>query len=185
MNKVNARLRKSIRAKIVANTSSASVNFKFPKQKIQDLALIADLNGEKKILKQWEIFITGERLIIEVLKIAVVFFLSTSLSYGEIAPDFNKLADAIFFAEGGTFAAKPFGILSVSCEGYGECRKVCLNTIRNNWKRFNDYGHKTHPDYLSFLASRYAPIGVSNDPKNLNQNWLKNVRYFYDRPRTI
>ena len=66
MTRVNSTLRKTVKAQIVATTSGASI--KFPKQKIQDLALISDFNGEKKILKQWEIFITGERLIVEVVK---------------------------------------------------------------------------------------------------------------------
>lgn len=77
MNKVSSTLRKTIHARVVANTSGVSI--KFPKQKIQDLALISDFNGEKKILKQWEIFITGERLIVEVLKVALIFSL---LSFG-------------------------------------------------------------------------------------------------------
>lgn len=90
----------------------------------------------------------------------------------------NQIADAIYLAEGAERAIKPFGILSVKCEGYNDCRCICLNTIRNNRKRYADWGYKLFPTYLEFLASRYAPIGASNDPKNLNVNWLKNVRWF-------
>jgi hypothetical protein len=90
----------------------------------------------------------------------------------------EQIADAIYLAEGGAKAKVPFGILSVKCDGYDDCRQVCLNTIRNNRKRYADYGYKQYDTYLEFLASRYAPIGASNDPTNLNKNWLKNVKYF-------
>jgi hypothetical protein len=90
----------------------------------------------------------------------------------------EHIVNAIYKAEGAEKAKKPFGILSVSCEGYDDCRQICFNTVRNNRKRYADYGYKQYDTYLEFLASRYAPIGASNDPHNLNQNWLKNVRYF-------
>lgn len=96
-----------------------------------------------------------------------------------------QVADAIYHAEGGENAKKPFGILSVSCNGYEECRRICLNTVRNNRKRFSEYGHKRYPDYLSFLASRYAPIGAENDPTNLNKNWIKNVKHFLANPKAV
>jgi len=88
----------------------------------------------------------------------------------------NQLADSIFVAEGGFRAKKPYGILSVPCEGEKECRKICINTIRNNIERYIEWGHKKFPTYLDFLRSRYAPENVKNDPNNLNDNWLKNVR---------
>jgi len=106
------------------------------------------------------------------------FLLITSLACAQDYTD-NQIADAIFKAEGGSKAKSPFGILSVKCEGYNGCRRICLNTIRNNRKRFADYGYKEYPDFLSFLQSRYAPTkNATNDPKGLNRNWLKNVRYF-------
>ena len=84
-------------------------------------------------------------------------------------------------AEGGKNAIKPYGILSIPCDTEAECRRICKNTIRNNIKRFNDYGHNRFTSYLQFLQSRYAPVGANNDPTNLNQNWLKNVKYFYNK----
>ena len=90
----------------------------------------------------------------------------------------NQIVNAIYKAEGGDKAQYPFGIRSVKCEGYNECRQICLNTVRNNHKRYANYGYKQFGTYLEFLASRYAPIGANNDPKGLNKNWLKNVRWF-------
>ena len=95
----------------------------------------------------------------------------------------DEIADAIYLAEGGEKAKIPFGILSVKCDGYDECRQICLNTIRNNRKRFADYGYKEFDTYLEFLASRYAPINCENDPANLNKNWLRNVKFFLERNR--
>lgn len=92
--------------------------------------------------------------------------------------DIQKYVNAIYKAEGGDKAQYPYGIRSVKCSTKAECRKIAENTVRNNIKRYREYGHKTHATYLEFLASRYAPIGASNDPKNLNSNWLRNVRYF-------
>lgn len=92
-------------------------------------------------------------------------------------PD-DRIVAAIYKAEGGAKAKKPFGILSVECNSYEECRQICLNTVRNNKKRYAEYGHKTHDSFIEFLASRYAPIGAGNDPRNLNKNWVKNVRAF-------
>ena len=83
-------------------------------------------------------------------------------------------------AEGAEKAKKPFGVLSVPCNGYADCRRICYNTVKNNWIRWINKSHNAelYPDYLSFLASRYAPIGAGNDPQNLNRHWLKNVQYF-------
>ena len=91
-----------------------------------------------------------------------------------MAPYFNQVVDSIYKAEGGQRAIKPFGILSVKCDGYNECRQVCFNTVRNNYHRWIAAGRAG--EYLEFLANRYCPVGAKNDPNGLNKNWLKNVR---------
>lgn len=114
------------------------------------------------------------------ISIAFLFFLPSALAnYTD-----EEIADAIYLAEGGVKAKVPFGILSVKCDGYNDCRKVCLNTIRNNRKRYKKYGYKKYKTFLEFLASRYAPVGASNDPHNLNRYWLKNVKYFLQHKKT-
>lgn len=92
------------------------------------------------------------------------------------AIDTDKIAQAIWLAEGGTKAKKPFGVLSVPCNGYSDCRKICVNTINNNYKRWQ--GSDKSTTFLEFLAKRYAPVNAENDPKGYNKNWLKNVSYF-------
>lgn len=91
----------------------------------------------------------------------------------------EQIADAIYQAEGGPKAKAPYGILSIKVEGEQEARRICLNTIRNNRVRFANQNKFT--DYIEFLASRYCPIGATNDPLGLNKNWVKNVKFFLER----
>jgi len=49
--------------------------------------------------------------------------------------------------------------------------KVCLNTIRNNHRRWEAAGKPGK--FLDFLADRYCP--KSADPVG-NRNWKKNVK---------
>lgn len=95
-----------------------------------------------------------------------------------MAPYWGQIVGAIYRAEGGPRARKPFGILSVPCSGYEECREICYNTVRNNYFRWIRAGRPG--DYLEFLARRYAPVGAANDPSGLNRHWLKNVRHFLE-----
>lgn len=119
--------------------------------------------------------------ILALISILVVVLASDNAHGAEIVQvryTADDLLAAIYRAEGGKNTRYPYGIRSVRCDSVAECRQICLNTIVNNVRRFRDYGHKTHKDYLSFLASRYAPINADNDPNGLNNNWLKNVRFF-------
>lgn len=57
----------------------------------------------------------------------------------------------------------------------------CAATIMKNHKRYGN-GAVTE-DYISFLGSRYCPVGADNDPKGLNKNWIKNVTYWFHKLR--
>lgn len=84
----------------------------------------------------------------------------------------NKIVDAIYRIEGGKNTNYPFGIKSVKCDGYDECRQVCLNTVRNNvnrWRKAEAEGDTR--DYLTFLYHRYCPPQAHH----LNAHWLKNL----------
>lgn len=69
-----------------------------------------------------------------------------------------------------------YGILSISCQSKEECRKICSNTVRNNYKRWKKSGKVI--TFMQFLGKRYCPVGASNDPAGLNGNWIANVRHF-------
>ena len=105
------------------------------------------------------------------ISLAVLLFICTA--HAEEYTD-EAIVNAIRKAEG----SWTYGIKSIKCATNVECRKICLRTVQNNKKRFMLYGFKKYPDYLSFLASKYAPIGAGNDPSGLNKNWLKNVKWF-------
>ena len=96
----------------------------------------------------------------------------------------EELADAIYWAEGGSGTRFLYGIRSVRCDNDRECRAVCINTIRNNVRRFRE-DSEGFDNYLEFLAHRYAPIGVENDPGDLNRDWLRNVRYYLTNPKKV
>ena len=93
----------------------------------------------------------------------------------------NQFCDAVYLAEGGIKAKKPYGVLSVRCDSEPECRQVCLNSYKNNIKRFSLQTRYT--DFIDFFGSRWCPVGANNDPHGLNKNWIKNVKYFIKFPR--
>lgn len=83
----------------------------------------------------------------------------------------DQIADAIYKAEGGSKTAHPYGILG---HWHQSPRQICLNTIAHARRDWNGQG-----DFIAFLGSRYAPTkNCTNDPKNLNKNWVRNVKFF-------
>ena len=88
--------------------------------------------------------------------------------------DNDRLADAIYMAEGGQNTNHPYGILKrykVTTP-----RQACINTIKHAKRDYDGEGC-----FIDFLGSRYCPIGADNDPGNLNINWVGNVKYFLNR----
>ena len=90
----------------------------------------------------------------------------------------TRIVNAIYKAEGGNRTKYPYGIKSVSCDSVTECRRICLNTVKNNvdrWMTARELGDNR--DYLTFLWHRYCPPQANE----LNSNWLKNVKYFLNK----
>lgn len=143
---------------------------------------VVDFHGSRKTLFTKEEIdrVISEKPVLKVIISAFAFFFLFAFASLGMAQEIHieALANSIYKAEGGIRAKKPYGILSVKCEGEKACRKVCINTIKNNIKRWERSGKKE--PYFSFLARRYAPIGVANDPSGLNKNWLRNVSRFYE-----
>jgi hypothetical protein len=92
-------------------------------------------------------------------------------AYGQDV-DVERLANAIYKAEGGAKTSHPYGILAHY--KHTTPRQACINTIRHALRDF------TNGDFISFLGSRYCPVGAKNDPTGLNKNWIKNVKRFYN-----
>ena len=99
--------------------------------------------------------------------------------------DSERLADAIFIAEGGLTnkCQYLYGIRSVHYEDEREARQICLNTINNNKRRFYAKEQTKYKDYLEFLGSRYCPTTgkLSKREREVNGNWLRMVRHFYNK----
>ena len=109
-----------------------------------------------------------------IMKIAEEYF-----SKGDIEYPVNPYALllAIREAEKGRKGFE-FGIISAkNTDLETQCRYAC-ETIINNVKRFY---RQTEKDFITFLGSRYAPVGADNDPHNLNANWVSNVKFFYNQ----
>ena len=100
------------------------------------------------------------------------FILSCMTCSAKSEVNIEKLADAIYKAEGGVKTAHPYGIL----KKYKKTtpRQACINTIKHGLRDWDGYS-----DFITFLGSRYCPVGAKNDPTGLNKNWVKNVRCFY------
>ena len=88
----------------------------------------------------------------------------------------EAICQAIWHAEGGFKTNHPYGILAKY--KHTSPRQACINTVKHKYRDWNGRG-----EFLTYLASRYAPLKVANDPLNLNINWLKNVRYWLKHPK--
>jgi len=86
----------------------------------------------------------------------------------------ERLATAIYYAEGGVKTNHPYGILSKYKSTTP--RQACINTINHALRDWNGKG-----DFISWIGSRYCPVGAKNDPRGLNRNWISNVRRIYER----
>jgi len=89
-------------------------------------------------------------------------------------PNPQKLADAIYRAEGGTRAKVPYGVLSLKVRDAAHARQITLNSIHNNWRRWETAGRPG--EFIDFMADRWCPVAA--DPSG-NRNWKRNVKAIY------
>jgi hypothetical protein len=89
-------------------------------------------------------------------------------------PNPEKLADAIYRAEGGAKARVPYGVLSVRVKDAADARRITINSINNNWKRWEKANNNC--TFIETMAKRWCP--PSADPVG-HKNWIKNVNYYY------
>lgn len=136
----------------------------------------------QKSKKKWGVFTKKARICKKCLShtahaLVMLLLFSPAVAKADMSPVMvDQIVHAIYRAEGGQSAKKPYGILSVSCTSSEDCRRICANTVRNNYRRW--MATDQSQTFLEFLASRYAPVSAKNDPKKLNRNWLKNVQFF-------
>jgi hypothetical protein len=107
----------------------------------------------------------------------IILIMTAGMVHAKEPINVDKLANAIYIAEGGSKTRHPYGILKrykVTTP-----RQACINTINSNYKRWVKAGKRG--DFIEYLGRTYCPIGAKNDPTGLNKNWVKNVRYHYER----
>ena len=106
--------------------------------------------------------------------ILFITLLAASWTTAGASIDTNRLANAIYLAEGGVKARSPYGICSVKVSGAVEARSVCLRTINHALKDYRG----VEAGFIDFLADRYCPPKA--DPVG-NRNWKKNVKFLYSK----
>lgn len=113
--------------------------------------------------------------------LALVLLFVPTIVFAEMPYPVDTIVDAIYWSEGGTKAHTPFGIETVSCQGYEECRQVCRRTVKNQHRRWRDsqanLGQSYKLTYMESLARRYCPPNW--------KVWLKNVEYFCQNPKPV
>ena len=82
----------------------------------------------------------------------------------------ERMADAIWKAEGGSKTKWPYGVKSVKVVSVAEARRVTINSVRNNWRRWEKAG-KPEP-FIKFMARRWCP--ELSDPVG-HRNWVRNM----------
>ena len=100
-----------------------------------------------------------------------ILLLAYGICHAEQYSD-EQIANAIYKAENSK--SHPYGILAHY--KHTTPRQACINSIRHAKRDWNGKG-----DFIVFLGARYCPVGAKNDPRGLNKNWVKNVKYFLGR----
>lgn len=96
---------------------------------------------------------------------------------------FGRMADAIYWAEGGEKTRFPYGVklyrngVAVAAE---RPREMCLLILQARWREW--FGKGTGQTFTEFVARTYCP--VADDPDG-HKNWIVNVNYFIRKPRPI
>lgn len=102
------------------------------------------------------------------MRILIIFLLLVvcARSYGGAISTFDceKIASAIFKVEGGYGTKYPYGIISIRTKNP---RQICLNTIRNNWQRWQAANKPNN--FVKYLGGKYCPNKIGN------KDWINNM----------
>jgi len=84
----------------------------------------------------------------------------------------NDLVHAIYVTEGGAKARKPYGVLSVYTKDREHARQITIQSIRNNWARWQHAGAKG--SFVSFMGKRWCPDDSALWARNVTKILKKN-----------
>jgi len=84
---------------------------------------------------------------------------------------------------------REFGVLSVPAPTLDDQARIAAETVRRNVERFELRGGtavdpasgRYTEEFVRFFSGRYAPIGVANDPTNLNRHHAGNLSRRYSQ----
>jgi len=87
----------------------------------------------------------------------------------------ERLADAIYIAEGGAKAKWPYGVLRV--KDPKKARRICLQIIETESQVYDRLLEQRFVElsFIDFLALRYCPPHAHP----LNSSWPKNVKFWF------
>ncbi len=95
--------------------------------------------------------------------------------------DFQRLLKAMVAAEGGPEAfVKAVRCSLPNTKDFAEAMQIATTTVQH---RLWDYAARDMEAFIDFLAARWAPVGATNDPTNLNQYWAKNVKLLFKKEK--
>ena len=119
----------------------------------------------------------SNRLFAVLFMVLVTFWGSNQALASQI--DVDRVVEAIGKAENSV--RYPYGVKSIDTKGnVAYARKICRNSVVNNIKRWEKAGKPVA--FIAFMGARYAPTnGATDDPNGLNNHWVRNVTYHYNK----
>jgi len=78
-----------------------------------------------------------------------------------------------------------FGVMAAKDTDLRTQAEWTMATLIKDTKRWytnnlaNGKSKSDYPSFISYFADKWSPVGASNDPTNLNKNWLPNFQKFY------
>lgn len=86
-----------------------------------------------------------------------------------------RLLQAIVTAEGDILKAVRCSV--PTCADRHEALQITCRTVNHRRREFlHSLGASSDAAFVAFLGAAWAPVGAANDPRNLNANWVGNVR---------
>lgn len=94
----------------------------------------------------------------------------------------EKMANAIYLAEGGNKTRFPYGIKSLSVSDRNTARTICLKAIDRHWKLWSDDGQPGGfpRGFAIAMATHWCPFVT--DPQG-HTNWIRNVCWFLEHEK--
>lgn len=104
------------------------------------------------------------------MKLALAFCILAGSIHAQLSSNqVQIICRCIYLAEGADKATWLYGIKSVHYKDAADARRICINSIRNDYQRWVDSGQ--HEGYFSFMSKIYCPLDA--------EIWARNVEIIY------